>query len=381
MPRLGAMTRGTRFSAAALTVLIALLFSACAPEVVTPPAETITATPRDNRDPVPSPPDDPIPSVVWPLTGLSAVGADPADVAGIALGVKVENGSMARPQSYLEYADIVFEEYINDSGVRFLAVFQTTLPDEVGPVRSARNMDPNLMGSFHTALVASGCNFEVQKVFQYAEQYLFMEDAKHSGVTKGYIWYSEGFFRVNPTISMHSLRVDLPVVADDAIAKGATPATKQFDYAYPAELATASVEGTPVGTIDIRFSGIGHPHWDWDATTGLWQRFEFSQPHLTQDGNQIAATNVIILRAAVVYSNGKNPESIVIVSGAPGFVATGGKVIPILWSKADRYDTFHLTTLDGEPVLLAPGKTWVEIVPRWGARDWATIKFDDVVQP
>jgi hypothetical protein len=373
------MIHRTRFSTVA--VVVALLASGCAPMVITPPAETLTATPRENRDLVPSPPADPRPTVVWPLTGLSAEGVTPEDLERIALGVKVENGTMARPQTDLEYADIVFEEYINDSGVRFLAVFHTTYPEEVGPVRSARNMDPNLMGSFHTALVASGCNFAVQNVFQNLDQLLFMEDAKHSGVTKGDIWYSEGFFRVKPTISMHSLRVDLSVVAEDAIAKGSQPATKQFDYAYPAETATAAIEGSPVGTIDIRFSGTGHPRWDWDSATGQWLRFESGEPHLTKAGTHLSATNVIILRPKVVYSNGKNPESIVIVSGAPGFVATGGNVIPILWSKADRFDTFHLTTLAGEPVYLAPGKTWIELVPLSGARDKATIKFDDVVQP
>ncbi len=374
------MPSRARLSGLILALTVAALLGACAPEEITPPAVTSTAVVAEHRNVVPTPPADPMPETVWPLTGLDARNATLADLERVAIGVKVENGFQARPQSGLEYADIVFEEYINDSSVRLLAVFHSYYPEEVGPVRSARNMDPNMIGSFNTALVASGCNFAVQYVFQRVEQYLFMEDAKHSGVTKGYIWYSEGFFRVSPKTSMHSLRVDISPLAETAVVKGALPASPQFDYAYPAETATAALEGTPVGTIDIRFSASGHPHWVWDADGGLWQRFERDDPHLTKEGNQIAAANVLVLRAKVVYSNGKNPESVVIVSSAPGFIASGGKVTPIFWSKADRTDTFHLTTLDGEPVLLAPGKTWIEVVPLSGARDKAVIKFDDVVQ-
>ncbi|MBN2177324.1 MAG: DUF3048 domain-containing protein [Demequinaceae bacterium] len=374
------MNRTQRLGGLALLAAISALVSGCAPEVLSPPAETVSAVPAEHRIVVPAPPEDPIPEIVWPLTGLGAVGVDQANLDRVAIGVKIENGYYARPQTGLEYADIVFEEYINNSATRFLAVFHTYYPEEVGPVRSARNMDPNIIGSFDTALVASGCNFAVQYVFQNVHQYLFMEDAKYSGVTKGYIWYSEGFFRVSPTISMHSLRVDLGPLAESAVEKGASPASQQFYYAYPADTATATIEGTPVGTIDIRFSGNARPHWNWDAESRLWKRFEFDDPHLTKDGNQISAANIVILKVRVAYTNGVNPESFVIRTNDPGFVASGGKVIPILWSKADRTDTFHLTTLEGEPVHLAPGTTWVEMVPRSGSGEWTYIKFDGVQQ-
>lgn len=362
-------------------VLLAALAVGCAPEAVIPSAVAVTEVPHEARLVVPEPPEDPTPEVVWPLTGLSAEGVDLEVLGRPAIGVKVENGTEARPQVGLEYADIVFEEYINDHFVRFLAVYHTYYPEEVGPIRSARSMDPNLIGSFDTALVASGANFGVQNIFQWAHQYLFMEDARYSYITKGYVWYSEGFFRVTPTISMHSLRADLTPMAETAVGKGASPAGPQFDYAYPAETATAALEGTPVSTIDLRFSFRAHPHWTWDSLSGLWQRFEFDDPHVTQEGNQITAENILILRVRVVYTQPKIPESQVTKrTDEPGFLATGGKVIPILWSKGDRTDTFHVTTLDGEPVYLAPGQTWIELVPRSGAADWATITFDDVEQ-
>ncbi len=330
---------------------------------------------------VPSPPEDPLPAVVWPLTGLSAVGVPAEDVARVAVPVKIENTVNGRPQKGLEYADIVFEEYINSACLRLMAIFQSTYPEDVGPIRSARNMDPNIVGSFHTALFASGCNFEVQKAFRNLGQLLIADDFSAS---TGFLQGSEGFHRVPRSQVDKDQEFRLwghpATFAAEAVANGIGPATQQFDYAYPATDATAAIEGTPVGTIDLKYSSCGHPHWVWDEASGTWQRFEFDDPHLTMDGNQIGAANVIIFRVVVAYTNGYNPESFVIVSGAPGFVATGGKVIPILWSKADRGDTFHLTTLDGDPVYLAPGQTWVEMVPLSGAYTTAVITFDGVVQ-
>ncbi len=381
VPRLGGMTPRTRLSGLTLVLTVAVLLGACAPEAITPPAVTMTAVVGEHRNVVPLPPDDPMPATAWPLTGLDAQSATEAELDRVALGIKIENTAKGRPQKSLEYADIVFEEYINSSCTRLMAFFHSTHPEEVGPIRSARSMDPNIAGSFKTVVVASGCNYAVQATFRNLGQLLYADDFSNSS---GYLQGSEGYFRVPRSQVNKDLEFRLwgrpPTFAAEAVEDGIGPAIQQFDYAYPAEVATATVEGNPVGTIDIRYSSCAHPHWVWDEAAGSWQRFEFEDPDVTLDGNQISAANVIVFQVRVAYTQGYNPESFVIVTNAPGYVATGGKVIPIVWSKANRGDKFHMTTLDGEPVSLAPGKTWVELVPLSGAWSKATIKFDDVVQ-
>ncbi len=77
VPRLSAMTRtASRLGAAAITLAIIAL-AACAPEEIYQPAVTLTLLPIDDRSAVPSPPEDPMPAVVWPLTGLDATAANP----------------------------------------------------------------------------------------------------------------------------------------------------------------------------------------------------------------------------------------------------------------------------------------------------------------
>ena len=365
----------------ALVALVLVAGLGCTPEIVEPPAVTVSDEPREDRAVAPTPPEDPTPEVVWPLTGMIAEGVPGADLGRPAVAVKIENTADGRPQKGLEYADIVFDEYINAGCLRLVAVFHSTLPEAVGPVRSARNQDPNIMGSFDTPIFSSGANRGVQETFNGLEQVLF-GNALYT--YNDYLRFSHGFTRksweeVNKPLEFR-LWGNTQVFAEEAEEAGAGPAPQQFDYAYPAALATAAVEGEPVATMDLEYSACGHPHWDWNAESGVWDRFEFSDRHVTMDGTPIQAANVVILRVDVAYTQRKIPESFVVVSDAPGFVATHGAVQPILWTKSSRTGGYILETLDGDPVLLAPGQTWIELVPLSGAWDKATITFDGEVQ-
>ncbi len=348
---------------------VAAILGACTPGIITPPAVTVTDSPKESRDLAPSPPDDPRPQEVWPLTGLSVDGASQEDLERVALAVKIDNHPYARPPKGLEYADIVFEEYVEFGISRLVAIFHSVYPEEVGPIRSLRPMDPNIVGPFFAPLVFSGAAAPVIWAAQRTDQVLIYDDHR-----------DDGFYRVNIRPPPHNLHGTTSVFAEQAVDAGLPPASRQFDYAYPSEAATAAVEGTAIGTIDIKFSIDAHPHWAWDEASRLWMRYEKDEPHVSLDDNQVSAANVVILRVDVRYVFGYLPESLMIVDDAPGYVATDGRVKEIRWSKSSRRDLIHLTTLDGEPVYLAPGQTWVELVPLSGAKHTAVIKFDGIVQ-
>src|SRR5699024_9640157 len=71
---------------------------------------------------------------MYPLTGIETNDA----VDGRPIGVMVNNHAEARPQSGLSQADIVFEILAEARITRLLALYQSEIPDVVGPVRSAR---------------------------------------------------------------------------------------------------------------------------------------------------------------------------------------------------------------------------------------------------
>lgn len=337
----------------AAVALAGLMLAACSAEQITPPAVTVTPDPTPARVDAPTPPADPIPEVVWPLTGADATTASSADLARAAIAIKIPNDpGHSRPQKNLEYADIVFEEYVEAGIPRLVAVFQSTHPEEVGPVRSMREMDPNIVGSFAGPLVFSGANSYVLGYARSTGQLLLAQDVG-----------SDGFYRTKDRPAPYNLHVRLADIVAQSSGVSAPP--QQFDYAYPSEYATAIAEGTPATHIDLRFSRYGEPKWDWDEASQRWLRTEFTDPDVTVDGNRIGAENVIVLFVTITMSHGL-PVSQMLVSGSPGYVASGGKYVPITWSKKSRTSGYVLTTKDGEPVTLVPGQTWIELIPNAG---------------
>src|SRR5439155_2594898 len=79
---------------------------------------------------------------VAPLTGLPA---DPATASKPALSVKVDNTAAGMPQSGLNDADVVTEALVEGGLTRLLATFQSKGVNVVGPIRSARPVDADLL--------------------------------------------------------------------------------------------------------------------------------------------------------------------------------------------------------------------------------------------
>lgn len=331
----------------------ALVATACAPQEITPPTVTFTPDPVVTRQAAAEPPEDPVPAIAWPLTGEDATDAETALLDRPSIAIKIPNvAPHSRPQKNLEYADIVFEQYVEAGIPRLIAVFHSNQPKEVGPVRSMREMDPDIVGSFKGPLVFSGANRKVMNFAQSTPQLLIAQDLG-----------ARGFFRTTDRYAPYNLHVNLADILKQA--DGAPPPPQQFDYAYPTSLATAIQEGKESHHIKLRMSRYGEPGWDWKADKGVYTRTEFGEPDMTVDKHQISAANVVVLFVTIHY-HWDLPVSEMIAKNKAGYVASGGKYIPIKWSKAKRTGKYILKTEDGKPVLLAPGQTWIELLPNSG---------------
>lgn len=340
----------------AIVALVTL--AACSPAApVEVPRSTVSIAPEPSTPSLPPAPEDPRPEVVWPLTGMDAEGVSAADLARPALAVKIENSAAARPQENLDKADVVFEEYVESGISRLVAVFHSDYPESIGPVRSMRPMDRFIMGSFGGPLVFSGAQPRFIRMAQKSGQVLITQDLG-----------SYGFYRTSGRAAPHNLHAYPTKLAEQA-ADMPAPA-EQWAFAYPEELATATQTGTPATHIDISMSSYAKPSWDWDAASSTWLRSEGGAPHVTMDGTQLAATNVVMLWVTVKYTSSEGgssvPETILDGQSGDGYVVSGDRTIPITWSKAGQFDPWKLTAADGAPVVLSPGQTWFELVPNKG---------------
>lgn len=296
---------------------------------------------------------------VAPLTGLRV--ADAALVARPPLAVKVDNldanGETAVPQLGLLKADVVFEEIVEGNITRLVAVFHSQQPGRVGPVRSARTTDVQLLPQLGRPLLAwSGGNAGVVSAVRSSPSII------DAGVDRAPGSYS----RQGPHRAPHNLYVE----ADQlwGLAPAGTPAPGPlFSYRTPGQAPPAGARQA-LG-VDLTWGGGGASSpvsWRWDENIRSWVRNQNGRFHTDQSGQAITAKNVVVLVTEYGQSaaDTRSPEALTVGSGEL-FAYTNGRVIHGTWSRPDASKPAVLVDDAGAPVLLSPGQTWVEL-PRPG---------------
>jgi len=302
----------------------------------------------------------PVPTA--PLTGLPQTVE--AYLNRPALVVKIDNHSAAVPQTGLNQADIVYEEEVEGIS-RFAAVFQSTdatwsqdNPElaVVGPVRSARTTDIDIMAGLSRPLLAwSGGNAGVVRAVNGAQDNGELTDVGYSQFSK-----EGGWFRDRSRKAPHNLYANMRAVYTLAPADQGPPAPV-FEYRGP----TDTMAGEDALGVKVKIDGT-QVQWQWDADSQAWLRFQNGDPHEDSNGQVINPANVVVMFVDYKGSSAaaSSPEAITVGEGDV-WVFTGGKLVRGTWKRDDRVKPATLTDEAGNPIKLTPGRTWVEL-PRPG---------------
>ena len=316
-----------------------------------PPTSTEAPPPVETTEPTGQPPTwppyEPLPGVtgVAALTNLAAQ-PDLGDVA--ALAVKIDNHPRARPQWSLSSADVIFEENV-EFLTRFIAIFHSRLPDTIGPIRSARTSDMNVLAAFNRPVLAwSGGNKNVTAVIRSAATSGILVNV--SALTIGRC-YRRAAGRKAP----HNLVVDPACALEAAPSAGPARPPWSFDDAY-------LPQGEADGAFEVRMDGVDIV-WVWDPASGQYLRHQGGGPHVAADGTQISATNVVIMSVAYIPSpaDARSPEAQTVGQGQV-IVHRNGVAVVGTWSRATPTDPFGFVDPAGAPIPLAGGTTFVELV-------------------
>jgi lipoprotein-anchoring transpeptidase ErfK/SrfK len=99
----------------------------------------------------------------------------------------------------------------------------------------------------------------------------------------------------------------------------------------------------------------------YDAGTHLYSRATGGTPTVEKEtGEAIELANLLVFEAEHKTIDAKGRQAIGIGSGGKALLFQGGGVQEIEWSSEDG---MLVPTVDGETVQLAPGKSWIHIVP------------------
>ncbi len=342
--------------AAAVLVLAGVGLALAGGEDPPPPTTTTTTTTTAPTTTLPPP--------TAPLTGLTGSFGDRLDRP--ALVVKIDNVEpKARPQVGLNQADVVYEERVEGSVTRLLAVFHSSDSVPVGPVRSARTSDIAILSALNRPFFAwSGAN----PTFAARIRASNLIDVGYDAVSSEY--YRE---RSRPAPDNLMLRSTATIKARPTEGSSPPPALFTFRKAgqQPAHLESVSgvriTYGGSAGSapVEYRWNGSG------------WARTQKGTPHVDVAGKQVAPANVVIQFVNYAPSDVADqfgvpiPEAQLVGEGE-AWILTGGGLSPhglvqARWKKPGLEAVTTFTDVDGNPVPLTPGRTWVALPAPGGA--------------
>lgn len=280
---------------------------------------------------------------IAPLTGLP----DPTGVAQgrPVLSVKIENTPQVRPQAGIEAADIVWNEVVEGGITRFLAMFQSTSADVVGPIRSVRLTDPSIVWPVGGIFAYSGGAPSAVRAIGQAPVKLV--DESKAG---------DAMFRDRSRAAPHNLfgrPARLWTFGGEPV-----PPPPEFSYTPPGKVTAAATAATSVSIGYARDYTVGYT---WSAAAGAWMRTTAGRPFVSRSGAQIAAQNVVIL--PVVYRGGVGQEGAEaqLVGRGSAIVLRDGTSTLGTWERRDVGEHMTLRTAAGDLINLAPGHTWIEL--------------------
>lgn len=345
--------------------------TAQATETLPPPSPTSTGIPE--LDPTPEPTPLPLPDGwlgpadfgddIDPLTGEQV--EDPSVLDRRPIAIKISNyPPLVRPQRGLNNADLVFEHYAEGGATRFTAVFYSQDAHTVGSVRSARIIDFEIPVMYDAALGFSGAAGTNKDRFSTVDWFdrIVSPDFGHGGFYRSYPEDEEVDFWHTMFTDTYRLR---EILQDRGLDVRPQFANGMVFSPEPPE------GGMPGEQIEVGYRG-SYVTWWYDSGVGRYFRWNDGERHNDANrGEQINFKNIVVVSAEHVVTDipetevgqGANSIEIQIWGEGPATIFRDGQRFDGQWHRDDPHHMLTFTDLEGNPLPLAQGNTWIELVP------------------
>ncbi|MEY2432144.1 MAG: hypothetical protein QOC92_1869 [Acidimicrobiaceae bacterium] len=290
------------------------------------------------------------PPPFFPLTGLKA---DSAASGRPALSIKIDNITGALPQSGLNNADIVVEELVEGGLTRLFATYQSRDADVVGPIRSARPVDADLLSQLGGGLFAysGAAPGEIAPVEDHSGATLLnMESA------------SSAFYRESSRRAPHNVYASTAALYGAGAEAGApsNPPPALFKFG-------ALTTGSPTTDADVPMGHLTSVAWRWNAINANYERDQNGAADVLDDGSRITTDNVLIMSVGVEGSGvrdvrGVEDPLVVVIGEGQCWLMRDGQLIEGRWSRAATNQPTVFRDNAGAEFVFHPGRSWVQLV-------------------
>ena len=276
-----------------------------------------------------------------------------AGVNGPVLAVKIDDTNSAHPQIGLEDADVIYIEQVEGGLTRLAAIFSSSIPMRIGPVRSARISDIDILRQYgRVAFAFSGAQKKLLPVIQGA----YLENL--GGQSQSSSIYTTDPNRTPPFAMV--LRADL-LMAKIVEKNYQVTSANNVGWSF----GEAPEGGKPTQMVMMRWPAAKYLA-TWSHVENRWLLDFNSMPDVAESGKTLGPTTLVIQLVTITDSEyhdkvgGVTPFSQTVGSGR-GYILRGGKTFPALWNRASAEAGTQWTLLDGSEIKFAPGQVWVAL--------------------
>lgn len=291
-----------------------------------------------------------------PLTGVEV--ANQAATKQAATAVMIENSPDARPQSGLKEAGVIYEAIAEGGITRYLALYQESKPELIGPVRSLRLYNVDWLTPYNASVAHVGGS---------AEALQLVRNGQYRDIDQ--FFNASTYWRASDRYAPHNVYTSFKNIDALNKQKGYTESTFT---SFPRIDGHASEKPTAT-RIAINFSsGQYNTEYHYDAKNNRYNRYLGGQVHKDREKGNIAPHVVVAIKVdeSTVMRDGHR-EQITTTGSGQATVFQNGDVIEATWRKSSRGATLELLDKSGKAVELVRGQTWIAAVPNGkGSVSW-----------
>ena len=277
-------------------------------------------------------------------------------INGPVLAVKIDDTNAAHPQIGLEDADVVYIEQVEGGLTRLAAIFSSIIPERVGPVRSARISDIDILSQYgRVAFAYSGAQRKLLPVIDAANLQNLGAQAQPPSI------YTTDPNRVPPVAMV--LRADL-LMAKVVEKNYSITTANNVGWSF----GDAPEGGKPTQFVIMHWPAARYGA-EWSEAESRWLLSHNSKSNLAESGIVLGPTTLVIQMVSITDSEykdkvgGVTPFSQTVGSGR-GFILRDGKTFEAQWNRASEGVGTTWTLRDGGEIKFAPGQIWVALTDK-----------------
>ena len=311
-----------------------------------------------------------------PISLLTGLPVDEENLTRRPIAAVINNSLGALPQSGVAHADIIYEVLAEGTTTRLIGVFQTSVPEKIGPIRSARDYFVDFALNHDAFFVHHGGS---PTGYERIRNLLGINAVDGMSFEGTVFWRDRSFpYWANTTARRaleHSSFTGRHELFEHIESKNIRDyfGGERYGFLFGGLTAASGRVHSNVSKVVIPFSTAASTIFELDDATGMYKVSHREGPWLDEiTQSQVSVANVLIQHTGIRVVDNVGRRNVTTVGSGTGYLVRNGQAFSVVWEKSCHTSPTQWFFVDGNPVVLAPGRTWINVIQTYTEVEFAS---------